>query len=93
MTNVPPKPHKAPATTMLVLGAGASIGGRRYPIYTGMQHEMMDMPGTKGFFYELMSRRRNGKRDFLNFLGVRHEALEKMILRVWGFPYTNRSAP
>ncbi|MCX6844169.1 MAG: hypothetical protein NTX53_18060 [candidate division WOR-3 bacterium] len=56
-----------------------------------MHHELMEMPGMRQFFYQLMSRRRKGRRDFLNFLGLTHEKLEQVIRTAWGFG--NRSTP
>jgi hypothetical protein len=72
--------------TLLVLGAGASIGASLYPKHTSVQESMARMPSGENFFYDLFTMPANdchGDRH-LNMLGMTFEGLNRLIVRAWG---------
>lgn len=73
-------------STLIVLGAGASIGARRYPIASSLYESFPAMPSSRDFFYDLFQ----GKlapgrgRRFLNILGLTYEGTHDLVSRAWG---------
>ncbi|MBW8244259.1 hypothetical protein K1F50_15730 [Muricauda oceani] len=70
---------------MVVLGAGASIGSKRYPINSSLDQLRDRMPSAENFFYDLfkLNKTENHNERFLNFLGLTYEALYDVIVRAW----------
>jgi hypothetical protein len=70
---------------MLVLGAGASIGSKRYPILSSLDQMRDTMPSADNFFYDLFrtNRTENRPAGHLNFLGLTFEGLNDLIIRLW----------
>ena len=70
---------------MIVLGAGASIGSKRYPIHSSLDQMRDTMPSAENFFYDLfkVNKTDNLPANFLNFLGLTYEGLNDLILRAW----------
>lgn len=72
--------------TLLVLGAGASIGAAKYPIESSWRQAIADMPSGDNFFYDVFF---HGKSDahanrYLNVLGLTFEGVNDLIVRAWG---------
>lgn len=72
--------------TLLVLGAGASIGAAKYPIESSLREAMAKMPSGENFFHDLFFQ---GKTDthgerYLNVLGLTSEGVNDLIVRAWG---------
>lgn len=74
------KPRK-----IIVLGAGASIGSRRYPIRSSHDQMRTRMPSAENFFYDLFQIKKTDDKteSFLNFLGLTYESLNDVIIRAW----------
>lgn len=72
--------------TLIVLGAGASIGSRRYPIEGSVQEAFPMMPSSRNFFYGLFKGKAKlgESRRFLNMLGVMYEGTNWLINQAWG---------
>jgi NAD-dependent SIR2 family protein deacetylase len=70
---------------MIVLGAGASIGSKRYPIESSFRQMRTTMPSSDNFFYDLFKTNKTDKRPAgaLNFLGLTFEGLNDLIARSW----------
>ncbi|HEY5915182.1 MAG TPA: hypothetical protein VJA21_31705 [Verrucomicrobiae bacterium] len=73
-------------STLLVLGAGASIGAAKYPIESSLRQAMAKMPSGENFFYDLFHQ---GKMDthgerYVNSLGLTCEGVNDLIVRAWG---------
>jgi len=71
--------------TLLVLGAGASIGAAKYPIESSLREAMAKMPSSENFFHDLFFQ---GKTDthgkgYLNVLGLTSEGVNYLIVRAW----------
>lgn len=78
---MPKKPN-----TLLVLGAGASIGAKRYPIESSSREVFVRMPSSRNFFYDLFrynSKPGQPRRD-LNMLGMMYEGTNWLINQAWG---------
>ena len=74
-------------TKILILGAGASIGSKRYPIRSSFDQFRTTMPSAENFFYDL-SKVNNPEQphlNSLNFLGLMYEGLNEVIARAWNF--------
>ena len=71
--------------TIIVLGAGASIGSKRYPINSSFDQMRDRMPSADNFFYDLFRVNRTDKRapGSLNFLGLTFEGVNDLITRAW----------
>ncbi len=71
--------------TLIVLGAGASIGAKRYPIESSWRERFSRLPPSRGFFYELFREGTRGTRTdrFLNMLGLMYEGTNSLITRAW----------
>ena len=72
--------------TLLVLGAGASIGAAKYPIESSLREAMAKMPSGDNFFHDLFFQGKmdtHGKR-YLNVLGLMTEGVNHLIVRAWG---------
>ena len=80
------------ANTLVVLGAGASIGAKRYPIESSVRETFKRMPSSRNFFYDLF--RNNPKpgqmRRDLNMLGLMYEGTNSLISRAWGLTKQKR---
>lgn len=74
------KPRK-----IIVLGAGASIGSKRYPVRSSLDQMRTVMPSAENFFYDLFRIKKTEERteSFLNFLGLTYETLNDVIIRAW----------
>lgn len=72
--------------TMLILGAGASIGAAKFPIESSLREAMAKMPSRDNFFYDLFFQGKTDTHDkrFLNVLGLTCEGLNDLIVRAWG---------
>ncbi len=73
-------------STLLVLGAGASIGASKYPIESSVRQAMAKMPSGANFFYDLFYQGRmdtHGER-YVNSLGLTCEGVNDLIVRAWG---------
>ena len=73
-------------STLLVLGAGASIGASKYPIESSLRQATAKMPSGENFFYDLFYQ---GKMDthgerYVNSLGLTCEGVNDLIVRAWG---------
>lgn len=72
--------------TLYVLGAGASIGAKKYPIQNSLEEIHYKLPSAENFFYDLFKLNTKDKdRDFLNFLAVMYPGLHDFLLQSWGF--------
>lgn len=70
--------------TLVVLGAGASIGSDRYPIRRSLDRTVYRMPSAQHFFYDLFSAERGDRTDIINFLACTYENVHDFITRAWG---------
>ena len=70
---------------LIILGAGASIGSKRYPIKSSFNQIRDTMPSADNFFYDLFKMNKTEKRSAgaLNFLGLTFESLNDLITRSW----------
>lgn len=70
---------------MIVLGAGASIGSKRFPIESSYSQITTRMPSAENFFYDLQKTNKTDNRSagFLNTLGLMFEGLNNLITRAW----------
>jgi NAD-dependent SIR2 family protein deacetylase len=70
---------------IIILGAGASIGSKRYPIKSSFDQTRDTMPSAENFFYDLfkMNKTDNRPAGSLNFLGLTYENLNDLIVRAW----------
>lgn len=70
---------------IIVLGAGASIGSKRYPINSSLEQMRDTMPSADNFFYDLFKLNKTDDRPAgsLNFLGLTSEGLNDLITRAW----------
>jgi len=79
-------------STLVVLGAGASIGAAKYPIESSLRQATARLPSGENFFYDLFHQ---GKMDthgerYVNSLGLTCEGVNDLIVRAWGLE-NNRS--
>lgn len=72
-------------STLLILGAGASIGAAKYPIESSLRQAMAKMPSGPNFFYDLFFQGHTHTHDarYLNVLGLTCEGLNDLIVRAW----------
>ena len=70
---------------IIVLGAGASIGSKRYPINSSFSQIRTRMPSAENFFYDLFRTNKTDNRPagFLNFLGLTYEGVNHFLTRAW----------
>lgn len=70
---------------MIVLGAGASIGSKRFPINSSFSQLRTRMPSAENFFYDLFKMNKTERREasYLNFLGLTFEGINDLITRAW----------
>lgn len=68
---------------LFVLGAGASIGSKRYP--TELWGQNKKLPSGNNFFKDLfeMDKKTEEGLDFMNFLDLTYEGTNKMIVQAW----------
>lgn len=71
---------------LIVLGAGASIGGSLYPKHGSWQEALSRMPSAENFFYDVFHYARTPAREerWTNSLGLMAEGLHDFIVDVWG---------
>lgn len=76
---------------IIILGAGASIGSKRYPIQSSLDQIRDTMPSAENFFYDLfkLNKTENKPASFLNFLGLTYEGLNEVIIRAWNINNSN----
>lgn len=76
---------------IIVLGAGASIGSKRFPIQSSHDQLRDRMPSAENFFYDLfkLNKTEDKPASFLNFLGLTYEGLNESIIRAWNIDNTN----
>jgi hypothetical protein len=79
------KNRKPADRTLLVLGAGASIGAAKYPIENSVRESMGRMPSGENFFHDLFFRPKTTWDDahYLNVLGLTDKALNDFIIKAW----------
>jgi hypothetical protein len=74
--------------TLLILGAGASIGAARFPIENSWHETLAKtrMPSGDNFFHDLFfqGETKTRSKKFLNVLGLFHEGLNDLIVTAWG---------
>jgi hypothetical protein len=72
--------------TIIVLGAGASIGSKRYPITNDWQEAMQRMPSSQHFFYDIFrfEYKDPDRERFINMLGLTYEGTHNLLVRSWG---------
>lgn len=70
---------------IIILGAGASIGSKRFPIKSSLDQIRDRMPSADNFFYDLFKINKTDNRPAgsLNFLGLTYEGLNDLITRAW----------
>lgn len=70
---------------LIVLGAGASIGSKRFPIKSSMMQMRDRMPSAENFFYDLFHMNETDDREAgsLNYLGLTFEGLNDLITQAW----------
>jgi hypothetical protein len=70
---------------IIILGAGASIGSRRYPIRSSHDQMRTVMPSAENFFFDLFRIKKTDEKteSFLNFLSLSYETLNDVIIRAW----------
>lgn len=70
---------------LVILGAGASIGSKRYPINSSFSQIRTTMPSADNFFYDLFKMNKTEKHQLgaLNFLGLTFEGLNDLITKSW----------
>jgi len=68
---------------LYILGAGASIGAKRYPENRFGQDKQM--PSGNNFFYDVFQLEKSSKSglDFMNSLDMTYEGLSKIIIQAW----------
>lgn len=73
-------------TTMIVLGAGASIGAKRYPIESSALESVSKMPSSQHFFYDLFHQSETdwSSDRYVNVLGLTYEGVNELLVRAWG---------
>lgn len=72
--------------TMIVLGAGASIGAKRYPKWTSVLESSSKMPSSQIFFYDIFYQSETdwSSERFINFLGFTYEDVNRLLVHGWG---------
>src|SRR5258708_25441774 len=70
-------------STLLVLGAGASIGAAKYPIESSVRQAMAKMPSDENFFYDLFHQGKMDSHDerYVNSLDLTCEGVNDLIVR------------
>ena len=70
---------------IIVLGTGASIGSKKYPVRSSLDQTRTVMPSAENFFYDLFRIKKTEERteSYLNFLGLTYETLNDVIIRVF----------
>lgn len=71
--------------TMLILGAGASLGAAKYPIESSWRKAMAKMPSGENFFHDLLVQEKTETHDkrLFNILGPMLPGLHDLITRAW----------
>ena len=71
--------------TLVVLGAGASIGAAKYPIESSLREAMAKMPSGDNFFHDLFFQGKTDTHDkrYLNVLGLTSKGVNDLIVRAW----------
>lgn len=74
------------SSRLIVLGAGASIGGCLYPKSNSWQESLNKMPSTENFFYDVSQLGATARREerHVNQLGMTYEGLHDFIVQTWG---------
>jgi len=70
---------------MIILGAGASIGSKRFPIKSSYSQVSTRMPSAENFFFDLHKTNKTDNRPagYINSLGLMFEGLNNLITRAW----------
>ena len=70
---------------MVILGAGSSIGSKRFPIKSSFSQFVTKMPSAENFFYDLHKTNKTDRKPagFLNTLGLTSEGLNDLIAQAW----------
>ncbi|MCI0329828.1 MAG: hypothetical protein L0196_02590 [candidate division Zixibacteria bacterium] len=73
-------------STLFVLGAGASIGAKRYPIESSWRESVSKMPSSQHFFADLfhVGGTDSNPEHFVNMLGPMYEGTDNLIKLAWG---------
>jgi hypothetical protein len=71
--------------TLLVLGAGASIGAAKYPIESSYRQRISKMPSGNNFFHDLffLGKTDTHGAEYVNSLGLTMEGVNDLIVRAW----------
>jgi hypothetical protein len=72
--------------TMLVLGNGATMGAKRYPIEDSWRESLSKMPSAKNFFYDLFLQKKTDVHSerLINSLGMTYEGTNNFLVYGWG---------
>lgn len=70
---------------IFILGAGASIGSKRFPITSSYRQMRTRMPSAENFFYDLfkINKTEDSPERSLNFLGLTFEGVNWLITQAW----------
>ncbi len=70
---------------ILILGAGASIGSKRYPILSSYTQMRTTMPSADNFFYDLFKINKSEDRParLINALGLFNDSINDFITKTW----------
>lgn len=76
---------------LIVLGAGASIGGSLYPKHGSWQESLGRMPSAENFFYDVFHHATTpaSEERWIDSLGLMAEGLHDFIVEVWGLNRPN----
>ncbi|MGA2774930.1 MAG: hypothetical protein ABSE81_02575 [Candidatus Omnitrophota bacterium] len=71
---------------MLVLGNGATMGAKRYPIEDSWRESLSKMPSAKNFFYDLFLQKKTDVHSerLINSLGMTYEGTNNFLVYGWG---------
>ena len=70
---------------IIVLGAGASMGSKRYPVMSSFHEARTCMPSAENFFYDIskVNKSDNCPAQSINILAFMYEGLNQLITRLW----------
>lgn len=71
---------------MIVLGAGASIGGCLFPKQSSLLESIGHLPSAQNFFYDLfrVKATQRSRERYINMLGLSYGGVNKLIVRAFG---------
>jgi len=79
-------------STLLVLGAGASIGAAMYPIENSIREQSAKMPSGENFFHDIFFQPKSQEHSqrYVNSLGLTAQGLNDFIIRAWAMKKNRR---